>query len=415
MTSATRVQTPDNKRQNGEFRGLLRGQGFRNIQTLLLQRECGLRQFAHGGGAVARQERLFYRAVVPSTTLAEIDFPSSLYIRKFSPDGQLLICFARTHDRVLAFRYCGAPPVSSTDGDDDSLPDQAFRFETYFKNMFDLRVTTDPREMLFRDFCLFTENGFLLVASSMKSAPTRAAPPDPHASALEMPTYDVTFHLLSLSEGKVVDQLRFPNDFIALARHSGVSLLGPRLGILSVRHQTIHMYWVADEGRFVRVSRIGAHCRDDDELVLATQQYAEQRTLIAAAGRPMHSDDVEGRRAQEDVRSRPIARPDPSLITSLHAPSHETIRVLWAARPGSGAPPSTTEASRDRPTGLGLLGAPCRVPFRAAWSSSRCCFRIPAFTRPINGATAEPQTCDRRGHATPVAAHRAHPDLSRGS
>ncbi|KAJ8626285.1 hypothetical protein MRB53_019592 [Persea americana] len=80
----------------------------------------------------------------------------------------------------------------------------------------------------------------------------------------------ITFHLVRLQDGVILDEKVFNNDFVNLA-HSmgmGVFLYDDLLCIMSLRYQTIHILQIRDSGNLVDVRAIGAFCREDDELFL---------------------------------------------------------------------------------------------------------------------------------------------------
>jgi de-etiolated-1 len=66
----------------------------------------------------------------------------------------------------------------------------------------------------------------------------------------------------------ILDEKAFCNDFINLAHSIGAYLYEDLLCIVSLRYQTIHILQIRDSGNLVEVRRIGAFCREDDELFL---------------------------------------------------------------------------------------------------------------------------------------------------
>ncbi|RYR10351.1 hypothetical protein Ahy_B05g078817 isoform E [Arachis hypogaea] len=78
----------------------------------------------------------------------------------------------------------------------------------------------------------------------------------------------ITFHLLRLEDGFVLDEKVFCNDFVNLAHNMGVFLYDDLLAIVSLRYQIIHILQIRDSGNLVHVRAIGEFCREDDELFL---------------------------------------------------------------------------------------------------------------------------------------------------
>lgn len=80
---------------------------------------------------------------------------------------------------------------------------------------------------------------------------------------LRSPLEDYTLHLVDLQQGKLCDTRRFKVDKIFLSHNQGLYLYKDTLAVLSVQHQTIHIYQILD-GMFVDVRKIGRFCFEDD-------------------------------------------------------------------------------------------------------------------------------------------------------
>ncbi|KAG5123040.1 hypothetical protein JHK82_029777 [Glycine max] len=78
----------------------------------------------------------------------------------------------------------------------------------------------------------------------------------------------ITFLLLRLEDGEILDKKVFSNDFVNLTHNMGVFLYDDLLAIVSLRYQTIHILQIRDSGNLVDVRAIGEFCREDDELFL---------------------------------------------------------------------------------------------------------------------------------------------------
>ncbi|XP_065619677.1 light-mediated development protein DET1 [Quercus suber] len=84
----------------------------------------------------------------------------------------------------------------------------------------------------------------------------------------------MTFHLLRLEDGVILDEKVFHNDFVNLPHNMGVFLYDDLLAIVSLRYQTVHILQIRDSGNLVDVRAIGAYCHEDDELFLnSNAQY----------------------------------------------------------------------------------------------------------------------------------------------
>jgi len=71
------------------------------------------------------------------------------------------------------------------------------------------------------------------------------------------PLEDCTLHIVNISEGCVTDRRRFPCDKIFLSHNQGVYLYGITLAVLSVQQQTIHIFRITSDGKFVDLRNIG--------------------------------------------------------------------------------------------------------------------------------------------------------------
>lgn len=77
------------------------------------------------------------------------------------------------------------------------------------------------------------------------------------------PLEDYTLYLVDLHLGKLCDTRQFKIDKIFLSHNQGLYLYKDTLAVLSVQHQTIHIFQILD-GMFVDVRRIGRFCFEDD-------------------------------------------------------------------------------------------------------------------------------------------------------
>ncbi|KAL6757328.1 De-etiolated protein 1 Det1-domain-containing protein [Haematococcus lacustris] len=132
----------------------------------------------------------------------------------------------------------------------------------------------------------------LLLLASHSSAvdPARVPPADlPAAAVPGAPLVAcTTLHLVDMVSGRQLDQISWDGDFINLAGHAGVSCYGDLLAVLAVRSQQVHLVQVLASGSLVRVTSIGSHCYEDDELELRRVEEAEhrwqQQQLLRQAG-----------------------------------------------------------------------------------------------------------------------------------
>lgn len=82
------------------------------------------------------------------------------------------------------------------------------------------------------------------------------------------PLEDYTIYLIDLENGDLCDYRDFKVDKIFLSHNQGLYLYKDTLAVLSVQHQTIHIFQIAN-GKFINVRKIGRNCFEDDDFVLS--------------------------------------------------------------------------------------------------------------------------------------------------
>ncbi|KAK0607886.1 hypothetical protein LWI29_022011 [Acer saccharum] len=210
--------------------------------------------------------RRFYENFVPSFTIYDVECPD-LSFRKFTDDGQYLISFSRNHQDLIVYRptwfsfSCKEEDCSGHD-----LPVKAKRFESFFTQLYCITLAS-CNELICKDFFLSMENNqFGLFATS---TPQIHDAPANEGAIQEVPFIEkITFHLVSLEDGVILDEKVFHNDFINLTNNMGVFLYDDLLAIVSLRYQTIHILQIRESGNLVDVRAIGSFCHEDDELFL---------------------------------------------------------------------------------------------------------------------------------------------------
>ncbi|XXG67031.1 hypothetical protein AAC387_Pa06g0467 [Persea americana] len=212
--------------------------------------------------------RQFYENIVPSYTIYDIDCPDHFF-RKFTDDGQYLISFSRNNQDLIVYRPTWLSYSCKEENcDSHDLPSKARRFESFFTQLYSVSLASG-NELVCKDFFLYVENNqFGLFATS--TSPVHDAPATEGAIHGVPSIEKITFHLVRLQDGVILDEKVFNNDFVNLA-HSmgmGVFLYDDLLCIMSLRYQTIHILQIRDSGNLVDVRAIGAFCREDDELFL---------------------------------------------------------------------------------------------------------------------------------------------------
>ncbi|CAK8539274.1 unnamed protein product [Lathyrus sativus] len=217
-------------------------------------------------GTSVHHARRFYENLVPSYTVYEVEFPDHSF-RKFTEDGQYLVSFSRNHQELIVYRPRWLSfSCNDEDCDKHDLPAKARRFDSFFTQLYCVPLVS-CNELICKDFFLYMEsNKFGLFATS--TAQIHDAPAVGGAVQGVPSIEKITFHLLRMEDGEILDKKIFSNDFVNLTHNMGVFLYDDLLAIVSLRYQTIHILQIRDSGNFVHVRAIGEFCREDDELFL---------------------------------------------------------------------------------------------------------------------------------------------------
>ncbi|CAI9783415.1 unnamed protein product [Fraxinus pennsylvanica] len=217
-------------------------------------------------GTSVHRARRFYENIVPSHTIYDIECPDLLF-RKFTDDGQYLITFSRNHQDLIVYRptwlsfSCEVEDCYAHD-----LPNKANKFESFFTQLYSVSLASSG-ELICKDFFLYIEGKqFGIFATS--TAQIHDAPAVGGAIQGIPSIEKITFHLLRLEDGVILDERVFCNDYVNLAHSMGVFLYDDLLAIVSLRYQRIHILQIRDSGNFVDVRAIGKFCCEDDELFL---------------------------------------------------------------------------------------------------------------------------------------------------
>lgn len=210
--------------------------------------------------------RRFYENLVPSYTIYDVECPDHSF-RKFTDDGQYLISFSRNQQYLIVYRPTWLSfSCKEEDCITHDLPPKAKRFESFFTQLYSVSLAS-CNELICKDFFLYMEsNQFGLFATS--TAQIHDAPATGGAVQGVPFIEKITFHLLRLENGVILDEKVFHNDFVNLGHNMSVFLYEDLLAIVSLRYQMIHILQIRDSGHLVDVRAIGTFCREDDELFL---------------------------------------------------------------------------------------------------------------------------------------------------
>ncbi|CAK1542121.1 unnamed protein product [Leptosia nina] len=245
--------------------------------------------------------REFYQNVFPNLTIVNVEKPPC-FLRKFSPDGKHFIAFSADQTSLEIYEYRGAAaagdlvagyPSDLLNADADAHHRiRTHIFYRFFKPKFTVNVCQQRvigrhernagqlpfiEQQLNRECSLFTEDGRYVIVGSAAHIPDDLRPHfyNIHSnneavtptirSALE----DYSLHLVDLHHGKLCDTKHFRTDKIYLSHNQGIYLYKEVLAVLSVQHQTIHLFQIV-EGMLIEIRKIGRFCYDDDPFIVSS-------------------------------------------------------------------------------------------------------------------------------------------------
>ncbi|XP_072938300.1 DET1 homolog [Epargyreus clarus] len=258
--------------------------------------------------------REFYQNVFPNLTLVNVEKPPC-FLRKFSPDGKHFIAFSADQTSLEIYEYRGGAAAGDLVAGYPSelLNDTHHRIRTHiFYRFFRPKHTVNVcqhrlvarsernpgqlpymEQQLNRECSLFTEDGRYVIVGSAAHIPEDLRPHFYHIhsnneavtptirSALE----DFSLHLVDLHQGKLCDTKHFRIDKIYLSHNQGIYLYKEVLAVLSVQHQTIHLFQIVD-GMLIEIRKIGRFCYDDDPFIVSSVFGAIRNE------RPFHEETI---------------------------------------------------------------------------------------------------------------------------
>jgi de-etiolated-1 len=209
-------------------------------------------------------------------------------LRKFSPCGKFLIAFSSDQSSLEIYEFKGASAAGDLIGEnwtDEVVPnvnrDKAYEIRSkIFDKLFKLKhvVNMDGSEkQLNRECSLFCNDGkHVIVGAAILISDDQR----PHfyelytnnefiSTTANCPLEDYTLYIIDLIEGRITDSIEFKNDKIILSHNQGLYLYNDTLAVLSIQHQTIHVYHIL-EGSFMHVRQIGRFCCDEEQFLYSS-------------------------------------------------------------------------------------------------------------------------------------------------
>ncbi|XP_058454495.1 DET1 homolog [Malaya genurostris] len=248
-----------------------------NIVHRLRYREMGL-----GVKSPQHMVREFYQNVYPNLTIVNVEKPPC-YLRKFSPDGRFLIAFSSDQASLEIYQYMGCSAAASLFQDwedteliiNDGTGGRSYDIRSQiFDKLFKIRhiVNMENNEkQLNRECSLFTNDGRYVIIGAAVFIPEENRPHfyelytnnEAIKPTATCPLEDYTLYIIDLQNGRISDSKDFKVDKIILSHNQGVYLYNDTLAILSIQHQTVYIYSIA-EGTFIMERTIGRFCCPDE-------------------------------------------------------------------------------------------------------------------------------------------------------
>ncbi|XP_054160783.1 DET1 homolog [Oppia nitens] len=275
-----------------------------NLVIRLLRREVSYGRPVGGCGIGRHGLRSLHQNIVPNFTIVNIEKPNC-FLRKFTPDGRHLLAFSADQTCIEIYQYMGPSAAShllkdipsaqefTTNGSDEKSQRLKSKvFETLFKLKNVVNVTTNG-EQLNRECSLFTDDSRFVIVCSAALVGEESPPVyfdiyrnnESVSPSQRSPLEDYSLHLIDIINGRVCDKRVFKTDKIILSHNQGIYLYRNTLAVLSVQHQTIHVFQISKEGQFIDAKSIGRFCYEDDEFLVSS---AATRERSASTGSRHH-------------------------------------------------------------------------------------------------------------------------------
>lgn len=246
-----------------------------SIITRLCERERGLWRYKG-----PFNYRRLYTNILPNLSIINVEKPPC-YLRKFSLDGKYLIAFSSDQTRLEIYQYQGiTAALELTSGVTEEMVanfNMGLNLEIrskIFDKLFKLKhvVETSREKQLNRECSLFTPDCRYVILGAAAFIPEDLRPNfyllytnnesiTPTASS---PLEDYTLYIIDLKEGVISDSRDFAVDKIILSHNQGLYLYENILAVLSIQHQTIHIFHIKD-GTFTLLRSIGRFCSQEEQ------------------------------------------------------------------------------------------------------------------------------------------------------
>ena len=274
----------------------LRSRPLQNIVSRLAHRQTAIFSPAEEH----YEQRKLHVCVFPSYTESRVEVPNNCFLRKFSPDGNHLLAFSQDQCSVEVYFYRGAGAGNHLYSDVYTTEDiKGSIFGYFFVYKFSVLVCKGG-EVLNRECSLFTVCGRYVIVGASCLVPDD---PYPHMfetfrnnESLSPSTHfmleDINIYTIDLFRGCVTDNVSFKCDKILLAHNQCISLCDSKMAVLSLQHQTIHLFELV-EGSFIHLQDIGRFCYPDDELLFREANFTQTSAFASTHSTPVYQPFLE--------------------------------------------------------------------------------------------------------------------------
>ncbi|KAH9617091.1 hypothetical protein KSS87_015218 [Heliosperma pusillum] len=190
--------------------------------------------------------------------------------RKFTEDGRYLISFSRNLQELIVYRPAWLSfSCSGQNCDAHDLPLRANKFDSFFTQLYCVSLASS-NELICKDFFLYMESYQFGLFATSTAQPHDA--PATGGAVQGVPSIEkITFHLLRLEDGIILDKKIFFYDYINLAHNMGVYLYDDLLAIVSIRFQTIHILQIRESGHLVDSTAVSEKSKLNQTLVNSSE------------------------------------------------------------------------------------------------------------------------------------------------
>lgn len=216
------------------------------------------------------QLRQLHVSIFPGYTEKGVVVPNNCFLRKFTPDGNHLLAFSQDQRSVEVYMYRGAGAGNYLYFNHTDIKGSVFSCFLVYK--FSVLVCQALGDVLNRECSLFTCCGRYVVVGCSSPVPED---PYPHmyetfrnneslSPSMQFVLEDINLYMVDLHRACVSDNVTFKCDKILLAHNQCLSLCGSKMAVLSLQHQTVHLFELV-EGTFIHLHDVGRFCHPDDE------------------------------------------------------------------------------------------------------------------------------------------------------